>query len=96
MAGVAAARTQLVAQRDAVLDERRNGLAMAAIGAVVALFAGRRPYGILGIVAAIAGTAAVWGVVQVISAQKTINTLTEHINELNKEERRLAKQMDEE
>ena len=96
MAGIAAARTQLVAQRDAVLDERRNSMAMAAIGAVVALFAGRRPYGILGIVAAIAGTAAVWGVVQTISAQKTINTLTEHIDELNKEERRLAKTLDDE
>ena len=94
MAGIAAARTQLVAQRDAVMDERRNALAMAAIGGLVALFAGRRPYGILGIVAAIAGTAAVWGVVQVVSAQRTIATLTEHIDELNREERRLAKSLD--
>ena len=34
LAGIAAARAQLVAQRDTVSDERRNGLAMAAIGAV--------------------------------------------------------------
>lgn len=93
MAGIAAARAQLVAQRDVVLDERRNGLAMAAIGGLVALFAGRRPYGILGLVAAVAGTAAVWGVVQVVSAQRTLATLTEHIDELNKEERRLAKNL---
>lgn len=32
LAGIAAARTQLVRQRDAVYDERRNGLGMAAIG----------------------------------------------------------------
>lgn len=37
LAGIAAARAQLVAQRDTVSDERRNGLAMAAIGAVATL-----------------------------------------------------------
>ena len=66
MAGIAAARTQLVKQRDVVYDERRNGIAMTAIGAIVALLAGRRPFGILGIVAAIASAAAVWGIVQIV------------------------------
>ena len=42
MAGVAAARTQLVKQRDVALDERRNGIAMTAIGGIVALISGRR------------------------------------------------------
>lgn len=65
MAGVAAARTQLVKQRDVALDERRNGIAMTAIGGIVALIAGRRPFGLFGIVAAIASAAAVWGIVQV-------------------------------
>ena len=37
LAGIAAARTQLVHQRDVVYDERRNGLVMAGIGAVVAI-----------------------------------------------------------
>lgn len=96
MAGIAAARVQLVKQRDVVLDERRNGMAMAAIGAIVALFAGRRPFGLFGVVAAIAGAAAVWGIVQAVSAQRTLTTLSDHIDELNAEERRLAKELDEE
>ena len=94
MAGVAAARTQLVKQRDVALDERRNGIAMTAIGGIVALIAGRRPFGLFGIVAAIASAAAVWGIVQVVSSQRTIATLNEHIAELNKEERRLAEELD--
>ena len=96
LAGIAAARTQLVRQRDAVLDERRNGLAMAVIGGLVALFCGRRPFGLFGVVAAIASTAAIWGIVQVVSSQRSIATLTEHIDELNKEERRIAQEMEEE
>lgn len=95
MAGIAAARTQLVKQRDVVYDERRNGIAMTAIGAIVALLAGRRPFGILGIVAAIASAAAVWGIVQIVSSQRTISTLNEHIDELNEEERRLGEELDE-
>ncbi len=51
LAGIAAARAQLVAQRDTVSDERRNGLAMAAIGAVATLLTIRRPFGILGMIA---------------------------------------------
>ncbi len=96
IAGIAAARTQLVKQRDVVLDERRNGIGMAVIGAIVALLAGRRPFGLFGVVAAIASAAAVWGIVQVVSSQRSIATLTEHINELNKEERRIAREMEKE
>ena len=94
MAGVAAARTQLVKQRDVALDERRNGIAMTAIGGIVALIAGRRPFGLFGIVAAIASAAAVWGIVQVVSSQRTIATLNEQSAELNKDERRLAAELD--
>ena len=54
LAGIAAARAQLVAQRDMVSDERRNGLAMAAIGAIATLLTIRRPFGILGMIAAVA------------------------------------------
>ncbi len=96
IAGIAAARTQLVKQRDVALDERRNGVGMAVIGAIVALLAGRRPFGLFGVVAAIASAAAVWGIVQVVSSQRSIATLTEHINELNREERRIAREMEKE
>lgn len=94
MAGIAAARTQLVKQRDVVLDERRNGIAMAVIGGIIALITGRRPFGLFGVVAAIASAAAVWGIVQVVSSQRTINTLNEHIAELHAEERKLASDLD--
>lgn len=96
MAGIAAARTQLVKQRDVVLDERRNGIAMTAIGGLVALLTGRKPFGLFGVVAAVASAAAVWGIVQIVSSQRTITTLNEHIAELNKEERRLAEELDDE
>ena len=96
IAGIAAARVQLVKQRDVAYDERRNGGALAGIGALVALFAGRRPFGILGIVAAIAGAAAVWGIVQVVSSQRTISTIDEHLADLERERKKLLKQLEEE
>ena len=94
LAGITAARTQLVAQRDTLLDERRNGIIMTVIGALVALITGRRPFGIFGAVAAIASAAAVWGVVSTVSAQKTLNNLDQHIKELKDEQRRIETQLD--
>lgn len=85
LAGIAAARAQLVAQRDTVSDERRNGLTMAAIGAVATLFTIRRPFGILGMIAAVAGTATVWGIIQFLGAQRNLNTLNEHLAKLTEE-----------
>lgn len=85
LAGIAAARAQLVAQRDTVSDERRNGLAMAAIGAVATLLTIRRPFGILGMIAAVAGTATVWGIIQFLGAQRNLNTLNEPLAKLTEE-----------
>ena len=85
LAGIAAARAQLVAQRDTVSDERRNGLAMAAIGAVATLLTIRRLFGILGMIAAVAGTATVWGIIQFLGAQRNLNTLNEHLAKLTEE-----------
>ncbi len=96
LAGIAAARTQLVAQRDVVYEERKNGLVMAVIGGLVALFCARRPFGLFGVIAAIASTAAVWGIVQVVSSQKSLTTLNDHISALNKEERKIAQEDEEE
>ena len=96
LAGIAAARVQLTRQKDVVLDERRNAIAMAVVGGLVALFTGRRPFGLFGVVAAVASAAAVWGVVQVVSSQRSIKTLDEHISELRREERRIARGMEEE
>lgn len=95
LAGIAAARAQLVAQRDTLADERRNGLVMAAIGAVAALFTVRKPFGIMGFIAAMAVPATIWGVVQVISAQRNLNTLNEHIGQLTEERKEYEALLDE-
>lgn len=95
LAGIAAARAQLVAQRDTVTDERRNGLAMAGIGAVAAFFTIRRPFGIFGLIAAMAVPAAIWGIVQAISAQKNLNTLNAHLAKLTEERKEYEALLDE-
>ncbi len=95
LAGIAAARAQLVAQRDTVADERRNGLAMAGIGAVATLFTIRRPFGIFGFIAAIAVPATIWGVLQAIGAQKNLNTLNAHLAKLTEERREYEALLDE-
>lgn len=95
LAGIAAARAQLVAQRDTVSDERRNGLAMAAIGAIATLLTIRRPFGILGMIAAVAGTATVWGIIQFLGAQRNLNTLNDHLAKLTEERREYEALLDE-
>ena len=89
LAGIAAARTQLIAQRDLVHDERRNALIIGGVGAVVALFFRRVPIGL-----ALGSTALVWGVVRLISAQSSITNLNEHIKQLNEEEQKIAEELD--
>ena len=95
LAGIAAARAQLVAQRDAVADERRNGFVIAGIGAVAALLTFRRPFGLLGLVAAAGTTAVVWGIIQVVSTGKTLDTLNEHLRKLTTEKKQLIAQLEE-
>ena len=45
----------------------------------------RRPFGILGMIAAVAGTATVWGIIQFLGAQRNLNTLNEHLAKLTEE-----------
>lgn len=89
LAGVAAARTQLVAQRDTVLDERRNALIIAGIGVLVALLLRRIP-----IAMAVGTTGIVWGIIQFAGAQSRVANLDEHIKKLNEEEKRIAQELD--
>lgn len=89
LAGIAAARTQLVAQRDAVLDERRNALVIAGVGALLALLLRRIP-----IALAIGTTGIVWGIIQFAGAHSRVNNLDEHIKKLNVEEKKLAQELD--
>lgn len=95
LAGIAAARVQMVAQRDALIDERRNGAVMAAIGAVLALLTARRPIGILGVIAAAASAATVWGVVQVVSSQRNLTSINAHLVELAEQRREYERLLDE-
>lgn len=90
LAGIAGARTQLVAERDTMMDERRNSFILLAFGIVVALLLRRVPIGL-----AIGTTALVWGIVKLISAQSTISNLNEHIKKLNEERKKIAQELDE-
>lgn len=89
LAGIAAARTQLVAQRDAILDERRNALIIAGVGVLVALLLRRVP-----IAMAIGTTGIVWGIIQFAGAQSRVGNLDEHIKKLNEEQKRIAQELD--
>ncbi len=88
LAGIQAARTELTRQKDLVLDERRNGVVMLVAGGLIA-FVLRR----LIPVASIASAVAVWGVVQVISSQRTVDTIDEHLARLKKEQSELESQL---
>ena len=93
LAGIAAARVQLVAQRDLALDERRNGAIMAVAGAALALVFGRK-LGVLAVLAAIGATLAVWGGVQAVGAHRTVSALNDHLAELTREKKRLLQQLE--
>lgn len=90
LAGLAAARTQLVAQRDAAYDERRNAVIMIAVGALGAVL-GRRILWIAGI----AGALIVWGIVSLISACQSISTIDEHLKEIEMQKRQLEEDWEE-
>ncbi len=80
LAGISAARVQLVAQRDSLLDQRRRGIGFLVVGLLVAfLFRRLRP------IAAIAGAAFVWGLVDTISATSNLKDLDKQLDTLAKQ-----------
>ena len=89
LAGIAAARTQLVAQRDALYDSRRNATIMVVGGALIALLLRRIP-----IIAALAGTALIWGIVDLMSTGRNINTIDQHLKELTAERKKIEAQLE--
>lgn len=90
LAGIAAARVQLVEQRDSFLDRRRNAAAMMGIGALVAFFFRRFVW-----LAGVAGVAVVWGLIDVVSTTSNINSLTERLNALAKEKQQILSELEE-
>lgn len=91
IAGLDAARVQLVAQRDALADERRNAIIMIAAGAIVALFLRRIVWA-----AGLAGTLVIWGIVTLAGACRNIQTLDEHLGEIEMQKRQLEENWEEE
>lgn len=90
LAGLAAARTQLVTQRDVLYDERRNAAIMIAAGAAGAIL-GRRIVWIAGI----AGTLVIWGIVSLVSACQNISAINEHLEDIEAQKRRLEQDWEE-
>ena len=89
LAGIAAARTQLVAQRDALYDSRRNATMMVIGGGLLALLLRRIPW-----IAGLAGAAFVWGIVDLMSTGKNINTIDRHLKELTAERKKIEAQLE--
>lgn len=90
LAGIAAARTQLVAQLDAERDSRRIGLMLIGGGGAVALLARRIPA-----IMALASTALIWGVIQAFRAQASIRALNNHLRELQLQRQAIEKALEE-
>lgn len=89
LAGIAAARTQLVAQRDTLLDERRSSFIMLGLGLLIALLLRRIP-----IALALGTTTIVWGIVRLASSYSTVKNLDEHITKLNHEQKKILEALD--
>lgn len=90
LAGIAAARTQLVAQRDALYDSRRNALMMIVIGGLAALIARWR----IPLIGGLGSAAFIWGVVDMMSVSRNVNTVEDHLKKLTAERKKLEKQLE--
>jgi hypothetical protein len=89
LAGIATARTQLVAQRDHEIDSRRVGIFLL-VGGIIAFVVGRvvRPLMALG------PTAAVWGIIQIFTSQAHIGVINNHLETLEKERLTTEKELE--
>lgn len=90
LAGLTAARTQLVAQRDYLIDERRKAMAMAVFGLFLAILMRRVVW-----MAGIAGAMLIFGIVKMISAMQSLGTIKDHIKEIDVQRRALEGDDDE-
>lgn len=88
LAGLQAAREQIVAQRDAQIDRRQNAIYIAGIGAVVFFLLHRIPF-----MVALGGTAMIWGIIDIVSARKNIESLDSHIRALEAQKRKLEERL---
>lgn len=84
LAGLSAARIQLVAQKDALLDERRNAVMMIVAGGVLAIFLRRVVWA-----AGLAGTLIIWGIVKLVGSLQSLSTIDDHLKEIEQQRREL-------
>lgn len=89
LAGIAAARTQLVAQRDSLYDNRRNALMLMVGGALLALFLRRIPA-----IAAVGTGALIWGLVSMMSISPNIKTIESRLKELAVECKKIERKLE--
>ena len=89
LAGIAAARTQLVAQRDTLLDQRKRGISFLFGGLIVAFLLRR-----FAPVAAIAGAAFVWGLVDFLSASSNLKGLNAQLKKLDAQKKELLEELE--
>lgn len=91
LAGIDAARVQLVAQRDAYLDQRKTGWILIGGGLLAAILLRRlRP------IAALAGAAIIWGVIDVVAAGRNLGAINEQLSKLKDERAALVAKLDHE
>ncbi len=90
LAGLTAARTQLVSQCDAVYDERRNACVMIGLGVVAALLLRRfLP------AAGLASMFIIWGIVNFIGSLGNLRALNDNIQQIDLQRRQLEEQLEE-
>jgi len=90
LAGLAAARTQLVAQLDLETDRRRVGTYLL-IGGIIGMILGEVFK--MRMIEPLGGTALIWGVIQIFSSQSNIKTIQQHIAGLEKERKKCEKEL---
>ncbi|MDR0308552.1 MAG: DnaJ domain-containing protein [Coriobacteriales bacterium] len=91
LAGLAAARVQLIAQFDHERDLRRIGILLM-VGGVIAFFIGER-FG-MRLIDGLGGAALIWGVIQIFNAQANIRAVRAHLERLSKERKKYEKQLE--
>lgn len=90
LAGIAAARVQLVAQRDSLMGQRRNGLILVVVGVAVAIALMRRS----DVFFAVGSACAVWGIADLVAATGNIRALDARLKELNNQKKQLEQQLE--
>lgn len=89
LAGIQAARTQLVAQRDSLLDSRKMAIGFMVGGAVIGLLT-RRIIALAGL----GSVAFIWGLGNFISCLGNLRALNDRLSELSRQKKQLMAELE--